>query len=230
MEWCCDAEWSGFGSGGLNFGCAQGLGALAVAWRWRRSSWWWTALDGLARYARATGARAFAATLSPAQIATAGQKARDASWPRSSSAISAMAGRTEVPRRPRRRRKSILRVHGASGVVMSPQGPGSFENAQISGTTPTLAEAAELGIGRAVSSAPRRPSAAHRLARHRRDIAEELFPRGDAAGAVHPRGGRRFEVVGIQLRLVLSRGASSIRFVWMPLHHLLKPLRGGRRR
>jgi putative ABC transport system permease protein len=49
------------------------------------------------------------------------------------------------------------------------------------------------------------------------DIADELFPGGDALGQAIRVAGRRFEVVGIQLRLGSSGGTSLDRFVWMPL-------------
>jgi putative ABC transport system permease protein len=49
------------------------------------------------------------------------------------------------------------------------------------------------------------------------DIAEELFPGSDALGQAIRVAGRRFEVVGVQLRLGSSGGTSLDRFVWMPL-------------
>src|SRR5512139_249445 len=124
-----------------------GLGALAVAVAVATIVIVVTALDGLGRYARATGARAFGSdTFLLAQIATAGQISRRE--------LAEKQQRNPAIGRPDLR---FLERHSGGGVTYAvtvqrvgdvTADPRKYENAAISGATPTLADLRDLGIGR----------------------------------------------------------------------------------
>ncbi|MBP1604609.1 MAG: hypothetical protein H6Q09_1781, partial [Acidobacteria bacterium] len=80
-----------------------------------------------------------------------------------------------------------------------------------------LADIRDLGIGRGRFLQQHEAARGAQVAVIGADIAEELFPGGDPLGKVVRVAGRRFEVVGVQLRLGSSGGTSLDRFVWMPL-------------
>ena len=123
------------------------LGALAVAVAVATIVVVVTALDGLVRYARTTGARAFGSdSFLLAQIATAGQSTRRelADKQQRNPAIT----RTDL---------RFLERHAGSDLVYASTvqragdvtaGARTYENAAISGTTSTLAELRDLGIAR----------------------------------------------------------------------------------
>jgi putative ABC transport system permease protein len=96
-------------------------------------------------------------------------------------------------------------------------GSRKYENAAVSGATPTLAELRDLGIGRGRFLQWHEMERGAQVAVIGADIAAELFPAGDALGRAVRVAGRRFEVVGVQVRLGSSGGASLDRFVYMPL-------------
>ena len=193
-----------------------GLGALAVAVAVATIVVVVTALDGLARYARTTGARAFGSdTFLLAQIATAGQSTRRE--------LAEKQQRNPTIRRPDLR---FLERHAGAAVVYASTvqhvgdvtaGPRKYENAAVSGTTPTLADLRDIGIGRGRFLLNHEAERGAQVAVIGADIAETLFPGGDALGRPIRLAGRRFEVVGVQLRLGASGGTSLDRFVWIPL-------------
>jgi putative ABC transport system permease protein len=191
-----------------------GLGALAVAVATVVVVV--TALDGLGRYARATGARAFGSdTFLVAQIATAGQSTRRE--------LAEKQQRNPVIGRPELR---FLERYAGGGVIYASTaqrvgdvtaGSRKYENAAISGTTPTLADLRDMGIGRGRFLQPHEAERGAQVVVIGADVAEALFPGADALGGVIRVAGRRFEVVGVQQRLGSSGGTSLDRFVWMPL-------------
>jgi len=193
-----------------------GLGALAVAVAVATIVVVVTALDGLGRYARTTGARAFGSdTFLLAQIATAGQSTRRE--------LAEKQQRNPAMGRPDLR---FLERHAGSEVIYASTvqrvgdvtaGPRTFENAAISGTTPTLAELRDMGIARGRFLQNHEAERGAQVAVVGADIADELFPGTDALGQSVRVAGRRFEVVGVQMRLGSSGGASLDRSVWMPL-------------
>ena len=192
------------------------LGALAVAVAVATIVIVVTALDGLGRYARATGARAFGSdTFLLAQIATAGQITRRELAEKQ--ARNPAMGRQDL---------KFLERHAADDAIFAvtvqrvgdvTAGSRKFENAAISGTTPTLADIRDLGIGRGRFLQGHEAQRGAQVAVIGADIAEELFPGTDALGRAIRVAGRRFEVIGVQLRLGSSGGTSLDRFVWMPL-------------
>ncbi len=192
-----------------------GLGALAVAVAVAAIVVVVTALDGLTRYAHATGARAFGSeTFLIAQIASAGGSTRRE--------LAAKQQRNPPVGRPDLR---FLERH-ASGIVYAPTvqragdvtaGPRKYENAAICGTTPSLAEIRDLGVARGRFLLPHEAERGSQAAVIGADIAGTLFPGADAVGRSIRIAGRRFDVVGVQARLGTSGGTSLDRNVWIPL-------------
>jgi len=193
-----------------------GLGALAVAVAVATIVVVVTALDGLGRYARTAGARAFGSdTFLLAQIATAGQIPRRE--------LAEKQQRNPALGRPDLR---FLERHAGDDVTFAvtvqrvgdvTAGSRKYENAAVSGATPTLAELRDLGIGRGRFLQWHEMERGAQVAVIGADIAAELFPGGHALGRAVRVAGRRFEVVGVQVRLGSSGGASLDRFVYMPL-------------
>jgi putative ABC transport system permease protein len=193
-----------------------GLGALAIAVAVATIVVVVTALDGLGRYARTAGARAFGSdTFLLAQIATAGQIPRRE--------LAEKQQRNPAIGRPDLR---FLERHAGNDVTFAvtvqrvgdvTAGSRKYENAAVSGATPTLAELRDLGIGRGRFLQWHEMERGAQVAVIGADIAAELFPAGDALGRAVRVAGRRFEVVGVQVRLGSSGGASLDRFVYMPL-------------
>ena len=193
-----------------------GLGALAVAVAVATVVVVVTALDGLTRYAQATGARAFGSdTFLLAQIATAGQSTRRelAEKQRRNPAM----GRPDLRFLERHAGAEVIYASTVQRVGDVTAGPRTFENAAISGTTPTLAEIRDMGIGRGRFLQDHEAARAAQVAVIGADLADELFPGADALGQAIRVAGRRFEVVGVQARLGSSGGTSLDRSVWMPL-------------
>jgi putative ABC transport system permease protein len=193
-----------------------GLGALAVAVAVATIVVVVTALDGLGRYARTTGARAFGSdTFLLAQIASAGQSTRRE--------LAEKQQRNPAMGRPDLR---FLERHAGGGVIYAvtvqrvgdvTAGSRKFENAAITGTTPTLADLRDMGIARGRFLQGHQAERGAQVAVIGADIDDELFPGTDALGRAIRVAGRRFEVVGVQARLGSSGGTSLDRFVWMPL-------------
>ncbi|MCX6551544.1 MAG: ABC transporter permease [Acidobacteria bacterium] len=193
-----------------------GLGALAVAVAVATIVVVVTALDGLARYARTTGARAFGSdTFLLAQIATSGQSSRRD-----------LAEKQE--RNPAIRRSDLrfLERYAGRGIISASTvqrtgqvtaGAMKYENAAISGATATLAELRDLGLARGRFLQRDEDLRGAQVAVIGADVAETLFPAGEALGGFIRIAGRRFEVIGVQLRLGSSGGTSLDRFVWMPI-------------
>ncbi len=193
-----------------------GLGALAIAVAVATIVVVVTALDGLTRYAQATGARAFGSdTFLLAQIATAGQSTRRelAEKQRRNPAM----GRPDLRFLERHAGAEVIYASTVQRVGDVTAGPRTFENAAISGTTPTLAEIRDMGIGRGRFLQDHEAARGAQVAVIGADLADELFPGADALGQVIRVAGRRFEVVGVQARLGSSGGTSLDRSVWMPL-------------
>jgi putative ABC transport system permease protein len=193
-----------------------GLGALAIAVAVATIVVVVTALDGLGRYARTTGARAFGSdTFLLAQIATAGQISRRelAEKQQRNPAI----GRADL---------RFLERHAGAGVTFAvtvqrvgdvTAGPRTYEHAAVNGATPALADLRDLGIGRGRFLQWHEMERGAQVAVIGAEVAQELFPAGDALGGAIRVAGRRFEVVGVQMRLGSSGGASLDRSVYMPL-------------
>jgi putative ABC transport system permease protein len=192
------------------------LGALAIAVAVAAIVVVVTALDGLARYARATGARAFGSdTFLLAQIATAGQSSRRelAEKQRRNPAL----GRPELRFLERHAGADVIYASTVQLIGDVTAGGRKYENAAISGTTPTLADLRDLGIIRGRFLQRHEADRGAQVAVIGADVADALFPETDAIGQIVRIGGRRFEVVGVQQRLGSSGGTSLDRFVWMPL-------------
>jgi len=192
------------------------LGALAIAVAVAAIVVVVTALDGLTRYARATGARAFGSdTFLLARIATAGQSSRRelAEKQRRNPAI----GRPELRFLERQAGTDVIYASTVQLIGDVTAGGRTYENAAISGATPTLADLRDLGIVRGRFLQSHEADRGAQVAVIGADVADALFPETDAVGQAVRIAGRRFEVVGVQQRLGSSGGTSLDRFVWMPL-------------
>jgi putative ABC transport system permease protein len=172
-------------------------------------------LDGLARYARDTGARAFGSdTFVIAKIATSGLTRREVA--------------DRLARNPDIRRSDVrfLERFADGRVLYAPivqraadvtAGGRRFENAAVSGTTAALVDIRELGVerGRFLSRGDEDRAAA--VVVIGADLAGELFPGLDPLGRRVRIGGRGFEVIGLQRRQGTAGGVSLDRYAWMPL-------------
>lgn len=192
------------------------LGALAIAAAVATIVVVVAALDGVARYARTTTARAFGSdTFLIAQVASPGR-------------ISRRELQAQLQRNPPIRRSELRRIERLAGglVDYAPNaqttaevsaGGRTFENGAVTGTTASLADLRDLAIirGRFLTAEEDRSGA--QVAVIGADVAAALFPAVDPLGRAIRVAGRRFEVIGLQDRLGNSGGASLDRYVWMPI-------------
>jgi putative ABC transport system permease protein len=193
-----------------------GLGALAIAVAVATIVVVVTAIDGIGRYARSVGARAFGSdTFLVAQIASSGR-------------INRRELADKQQRNPAIRRSDLRFLERTAGADMTfastVQRVGNvsaasreFENAAITGTTASLADLRDLGVGLGRFLDRSEELRGAQVAVIGADVAEELFPAQDALGRAIRLAGRRFEVVGVQQRLGSSGGASLDRSVYIPL-------------
>jgi putative ABC transport system permease protein len=192
------------------------LGALAIAVAVATIVVVVTALDGLGRYARATGARAFGSdTFLLAQIATSGQINRRelAEKQQRNPALT----RADLRFLERHAGRDIIYASTVSRVGSATAGSRTCENASISGTTATLAELRDLGLARGRFLQRDEDLRGAQVAVIGAEVAETLFPASEALGGAIRVAGRRFEVVGVQLRLGSSGGTSLDRSIWIPM-------------
>ena len=193
-----------------------GLGALAIAVAVATIVVVVTALDGLGRYARATGARAFGSdTFLLAQIATSGQSNRRelAEKQQRNPAVT----RGDLRFLERHAGTDIIYASTVGRVGSATAGGRTYENASINGTTATLAELRDLGLARGRFLQRDEELRGAQVAVIGAEVAETLFPVGEALGSAIRVAGRRFEVIGVQLRLGSSGGASLERNIWIPM-------------
>ncbi|MEI6669652.1 MAG: ABC transporter permease [Acidobacteriota bacterium] len=193
-----------------------GLGALAIAVAVATIVVVVTALDGLGRYARTTSSRAFGSdTFLLAQIATAGQTSRRdlADKQRRNPPIQ----RSDLRFLEHYTGADLLYASTVQRVGDVNAGSRRFENAAISGATATLADLRDIGLARGRFLQRDDEGRGAQVAVIGADVADALFPARDALGSAIRVGGRRFDVVGVQLRLGSSGGTSLDKFVWIPI-------------
>ncbi|MBM3750362.1 MAG: ABC transporter permease [Acidimicrobiia bacterium] len=192
------------------------LGALAIAVAVATQVIVVAALDGVAASAESTTARAFGSeTFLLGQVASPGR-------------VSRRELQDQLLRNQPIRRTDWRFLEGvADGLVQyAPNvqavanvtaGSRTYENAAVSGTTSVLANLRDLAIasGRFLVSQDDRSGAA--VAVIGADVADTLFPASNPLGQGLRIAGRRFEVVGVQVRQGSSGGTSLDRFVWIPL-------------
>jgi putative ABC transport system permease protein len=175
-----------------------------------------TAIDGLGRFARTTSSRAFGSdTFLLAQIATAGQTNRRE-----------LAEKQQRNPAIRRADLRFLEQYASSNILYASTvqrvgdvtaGSNKYENAAISGTTSTLADLRDIGLARGRFLYRDDEIRGAQVAVIGADVADALFPSRDALGASIRVAGRRFEVIGVQLRLGSSGGTTLDKFVWIPI-------------
>jgi putative ABC transport system permease protein len=192
------------------------LGALAIAVAVATQVIVVAALAGVAASAEATTARAFGSeTFLLGQVASPGR-------------ISRRELQDQLLRNQPIRRADLRFLHGvADGLVeYAPNvqtvaevtaGSRTYETAAVSGTTSVLANLRDLAIASGRFLVREDDLSGSAVAVLGADVADELFPTGDPLGQGVRIAGRRFEVVGVQVRQGSSGGTSLDRFVWIPL-------------
>jgi len=172
-------------------------------------------LDGLARYARDTGARAFGAdTFVVTKIAAGGLSRRELA-DRLARNPDIRRGDVRFLDRFADRRVLYAPVVQRAGDVSA--GGRRFENAAVSGTTAELFDIRELGIVRGRFLTRDEEDRAAAVTVIGADIADALFPGTDPLGQRVRIGGRGFEVIGVQARQGTAGGVSLDRYAWIPL-------------
>ena len=194
----------------------SGLGALAMAVGVATAAIVITALQGLADFARATTERSFGAdTFVLARIGAPGS-------------IGRRELEEKLSRNPVVRRSDLRFLERLAGdeVLFAPSaqrsgeavaGGRKFENAAITGTSASLADIRDLGLGRGRFLSRQDETRAAPVAVIGIDVAEALFPGLDPLGRRLRVAGRLLEVIGVQSRLGNAAGASLDRSVWIPL-------------
>ena len=192
------------------------LGATAIAVAVATMAIVVTALDGVARYARSSAARAFGSdTFVLARVASPGGISRRELELK----LERNPVVTDTDFRFLDRYAGQLVEYGAfvqrGGDVVA--GARKYENAAIAGATAALATIRDLGIveGRFFGREEERQGA--QVAVIGADIADALFPARDPVGQIVRVGGRGFRVIGLQARQGNLGGSSLDRNVWMPL-------------
>jgi putative ABC transport system permease protein len=91
-----------------------------------------------------------------------------------------------------------------------------IEQVSVTGTTWELAELRDLAIARGRFFRPDEDARGAAVAVIGADVADELFPSQDPLGRFVRIAGRRFDVIGVQLRQGQSAGVSLDKYVWIP--------------
>ena len=192
------------------------LGAVAIAVAVATMAIVVTALDGVARYARSSAARAFgsdtfvlARVASPGQISRRELELKLTRNPSVSDADVRFLGRYA----------GGLVEYGATvqrdaDVVA---GPRKYENAAVTGASASLSRIRALGITEGRFFSPEESVRGALVAVIGADIADALFPSRDPLGQTVRIARRGFRVIGVQERLGNLGGTSLDRNVWMPL-------------
>jgi putative ABC transport system permease protein len=191
------------------------LGGLAIAVAVATIAVVVEGLDGFARYARLTSARAFGSdTFVVTRFVSANLSRRELAH--------------KLTRNPPITQSDVrfLERFAAGRVLYAPlaqrpadatAGGRTYENASVSGTAAALIEIRDLGLasGRFISRDEEERAA--QVAIIGADIASVLYPGLDPLGKAIRIGGRRFDVVGVQARQGSAGGVSLDKNVWVPL-------------
>jgi putative ABC transport system permease protein len=191
------------------------LGALAIAAAVATIVIVVAALDGVAAYARTTTARAFGSeTFLIAQVASPGR-------------VSRRELQEQLQRNPAIRRIELTAMERLAGGLVE-YAPNAQTTAEVVAGGRTLTRTAPspapgrrwpiCAIWRscaAGSSGPMKTAPARRSPSSAPTSPRRCIPQ--TPSAIHPPGGRRFEIIGLQDRLGNSGGASLDRYVWIPL-------------
>jgi putative ABC transport system permease protein len=192
-----------------------GLAALATAAAVATMVLVISALDGVARYARETGARTFGSdTFVIAQLST-GQLSRKQLEERL--ARNPPIRRADTRFLDRVSENRVLYAPTAQVPAEVVSGHRAFENALINGTASSLPNirVIEISDGRFFSHIEE--SQAAPVAVIGADVADTLFPAGNALGRRIRLAGRGFVVVGVVRRQGQAGGVTLDRYVYIPL-------------
>ncbi len=191
------------------------LAALAMAAAVATTAIVLTGLDGLARSARVTSARAFGSdTFVVAKVFGAGLSRRE------------LAERLQRNPNVLRADLRFLERYADDRVLYSAvtqksadvsAGGRTFENATLNGAGAALVAIRDVGLDRGRFFSRDEETRAAQVAVLGWSVADELFPTSDPLSASVRIGGRGFTVVGIQARQGTAGGVSLDRYVWVPL-------------
>jgi putative ABC transport system permease protein len=191
------------------------LAALAMAAAVATTAVVQTALDGLARAARETSARAFGAdSFVIARYATGTSSRRELALK--------MERNPELTRADGRFLEKFAagRVRYAATAQRPADvnaGGRTFENATIGGTEAALFDIRVIPLSRGRYFTPSEVAGAAQVAVAGRAVTDALYPAGDPLGATLRIGNRAFRIVGT-LELQGTSGSVSLdRYVWIPL-------------
>ena len=191
------------------------LAALAMAAGVATTAIVQTTLDGLAREARQTSARAFGSdSFVIARVATGNLSRRELAQ--------------KLERNPDITRADVRFLEAVAGnqviYAATAQRPADvvaggrrFENATINGTQAALFEIRDVGLEYGRPFTRTEETRAAPVIVVGRGIVDALFPGGDPLGATVRIGNRAFRIVGIQARQGTAGGTSLDRYVWMPV-------------
>ena len=192
-----------------------GLAALATAAAVATIVLVVSGLDGVARYARETGARTFGSdTFVIAQLST-GQLSRKE--------LAERLARNPPIRRADTRfldRVSDGQVIYAATAQRNAEvvaGSRSFENAAVNGTTSALPDIRVIDIAEGRFFGETEVTQAAQVAVIGADVAEALFPMTSALGQHVRIAGRAFDVIGVVVRQGQAGGVTLDRYVYIPL-------------
>ena len=191
------------------------LAALAMAAAVATTAIVQTTLDGLAREARQTSARAFGSdSFVITRVATGNLSRRELAQ--------------KLERNPGITRADVRFLETVAGnqviYAATSQRPAEvvaggrrFENATISGTQAALFEIRDVAVEYGRPFTRTEETSAAPVVVVGRGIVDALFPASDPLGATVRIGNRAFRIVGIQARQGTAGGTSLDRYVWMPL-------------
>lgn len=193
----------------------SGLAGLALATAVATTAVVQTGLDGLARTARETSARAFGAdAFVLARVASGALNRRE---------LAVRLDRNPAITRSDARFLDALsdgRVRYAATAQRTADvnaDSRSFENAAINGTQASLLDIRDIVVDRGRFFSPQEERTGALVVVAGRAVTDELFPDGEPLGRTVRLGGRAFRVIGLQARQGTTGGVSLDRYIWMPL-------------
>jgi putative ABC transport system permease protein len=172
-------------------------------------------LDGVARYARETGARTFGSdTFVLAQLST-GQLSRKELAERL--ARNPPIRRADARFLERVSDDVVLYAPTAQRAAEIVAGNRRFENASVNGTTAALPDIRVIEVNEGRFFSATEVTQAAQVAVIGADVADTLFPSGSAVGKRLRMAGRAFDVVGVVTRQGQAGGVTLDRYVYIPL-------------
>jgi putative ABC transport system permease protein len=192
-----------------------GLAILAVAAAVATVTIVITALQGVERSARESGARTFGSDSFVITRVFPGESGRRELAEKL--ARNPVIRRSDVRFLDRNAAGRVIYAPSAQATATVSAGSRRFESAAIVGTSASLAEIRTIPVTRGRFLVDSDDQSAALVAVLGADVADELFPGRDSLGQLFRLGGRGFRVVGLLAREGAAGGAALDRTVWVPL-------------